>query len=66
MAATHFGRLLRQYRYGLNMLLCIFDYGDEQWVLAYEKAGALGCPDMLHQSVVFGLGNRLNDNWRRR
>jgi hypothetical protein len=48
------------------MLLCIFDYGDEQWVLAYEKDGALGCPDMLHQSVVFGLGNRLNDNWRRR
>ena len=66
VAATHFGRLRKEYRYGANMILCIYDYGDEEWVLSYQKDGALGCLDMLHQSTVFSLGTRLNDNRRLR
>lgn len=56
---------LKEYRYGQNMILCIYDYGDEEWVLSYQMGGAVGCLDMVHQSTVFSMGNRLNDNWRR-
>jgi hypothetical protein len=66
VAATMFGKLLKEYRYGQYMILCIYDYGDEAWVLSYQKNGAVGCLDMVHQSTVFSMGSRLNDNWRRR
>jgi hypothetical protein len=59
---TAFGTLLKEYRYGQNAILCIYDFGGQTWTLTYEKDGPAGCYKLIHQSQVLGRGTRLNDN----
>ena len=58
---TLFGRLSKQYRHG-RTLLCVCDFGGQSWIFTYEKEGASGCYNIVHQSSALALGTRLNDN----
>jgi hypothetical protein len=63
---TSFGTLADQIRLNDGSLLCVYDFGSQQWLLGGGPTRQIGCYAILHQSAVFPFGSRLNDNAPRR
>ncbi len=42
--------------------MCVYNFGSQKWIVSGGSGKHVGCYGILHQSAVFPMGTRLNDN----